>query len=86
MKRILFLLILVPNLTFGQTSENYQENINKDFVEYNDLILKQEFEKSMDYLLPEFFEIIPKNHLGEDLIFSTNETFINQHLFQLKTA
>ena len=31
-------------------------------------------------------EIVPKNYLGEDLIFSTNETFINQHLFQLKTA
>ena len=45
MKRILILLILISNLTFGQKTKNYKENINKDFVEYNDLILKQEFEK-----------------------------------------
>ncbi len=63
MKRIFILMILVSNLTFGQTSENHQENLNKDFIEYNDLILKQEFEKSMDYMLPEFFEIIPKNQM-----------------------
>jgi hypothetical protein len=63
MKRILILLILVSNLTLGQTSENYKENINKDFVQYNDLILNQEFEKSMDYMLPEFFEIIPRNQM-----------------------
>jgi hypothetical protein len=63
MKRILILLILVSNLTFSQTNENYKENLNKDFVEYNDLILKQDFEKSMDYMLPDFFEIIPKNQM-----------------------
>src|SRR5690554_6720833 len=63
MKRIFTLLIFVSNLTFGQTNENYQENLNKDFVEYNDLILKQEFEKSMEYMLPDFFEIIPKNQM-----------------------
>ncbi|SDR71459.1 hypothetical protein [Christiangramia echinicola] len=63
MKKIILLLILVSNLTFGQTNESYKENLNKDFVEYNDLILKQEFEKSMDYMLPKFFEIIPKNQM-----------------------
>lgn len=63
MKKTLILLSLVSSLAFGQTSENYQENINKDFIEYNDLILKQEFEKSMDYMLPDFFEIIPKKQM-----------------------
>ena len=63
MKDIFCLLILVSNLTFSQTSKNYYENLNRDFVEYNDLILSQEFEKSMDYMLPEFFEIIPKNQM-----------------------
>ena len=63
MKRILILLLLVSNLTFGQTDENYKENLNKDFIEYNDLILNQDFEKAMDFMLPEFFEIIPKNQM-----------------------
>ena len=63
MKRIFILLLIVSNVTFSQTSENYQVNLNKDFVEYNNLILNQEFEKSMDYMLPDFFEIIPKNQM-----------------------
>ncbi len=63
MKRILFLLIIISNLTFGQESDKYKKNLNNDFIEYNDLILKQEFEKSMDFMLPEFFEIIPKNQM-----------------------
>lgn len=63
MKILLILLMLVSNLTFGQTDETFKENLNKDFIEYNDLILNQEFEKSMDYMLPEFFEIIPKNQM-----------------------
>ncbi len=61
MKKLLVLLIFVSNLTFGQTSENFKENLNKDFIEYNDLILNQKFEKATDFMLPEFFEIIPKN-------------------------
>lgn len=63
MKRILILLFFVSSLTFGQSDESYKENINKDFIDYNELILRQEFEKSMDYMLPEFFEIIPKNQM-----------------------
>lgn len=63
MKKILVLLIFVSNLTFGQTSENFKENINKDFIEYNDLILNQKFEKALDFMLPEFFEIVPKNQM-----------------------
>ena len=56
-------MLIVSNVTFSQTSENYQVNLNQDFVEYNNLILNQEFEKSMDYMLPDFFEIIPKNQM-----------------------
>lgn len=63
MKRILILLILISKLTFGQEVEKYEEYLNKDFIEYNDLILKQKFDKSMDFMLPEFFEIIPRNQM-----------------------
>ncbi|MDY0090743.1 MAG: hypothetical protein RBR78_10325 [Flavobacteriaceae bacterium] len=62
MKRLL-LLVLISNLTFGQTDEKHKENLNKDFIEYNGLILNQDFEKAMNFMLPEFFEIIPKNQM-----------------------
>lgn len=61
MKRIFIFLILASNLAFGQSDKSYKENLNKSFNEYNDLILKQEFAKSMDYLIPEFFKILPKD-------------------------
>lgn len=63
MKKILILCLLVSNLTFGQKDETYKTNLNNDFVEYNDLMLKQDFEKAMDFMLPEFFEIIPKTQM-----------------------
>lgn len=63
MKRLLLLLVLISNLTFGQTDEKHKENLNKDFIEYNGLILNQDFEKAMNFMLPEFFEIIPKNQM-----------------------
>lgn len=43
--------------------ENYKNNIKKGFIEYNNLIKNKEFEKSMNFMLPEFFEIIPKNQM-----------------------
>ncbi|WP_111672077.1 hypothetical protein [Algoriphagus litoralis] len=63
MKRILILLLLVSNFTFGQSEKDYKENLNSDFHEYNELILKQEFDKALDFMLPEFFEIIPKSQM-----------------------
>lgn len=63
MKRILILLLLVSNFTFGQSEKDYKENLNSDFIEYNELILKQEFDKALDFMLPEFFEIIPKSQM-----------------------
>lgn len=63
MKRILILLLLVSNFTFGQSVEIYKENLKRDFIEYNELIIKQEFEKAMNFMLPEFFEIIPKSQM-----------------------
>lgn len=68
MKKILLLLLMISNLTFSQTleksnSENYKENLNKTFIEYYDLVLSQDFEKSMDFILPKLFEIIPRNQL-----------------------
>lgn len=63
MKKLLLLLVITSNLTFGQTDENYKINLNNDFIEYNNLILKQDLEKAMDFVLPEFFEIIPRNQM-----------------------
>ncbi|MEK9619422.1 MAG: hypothetical protein VW078_04945 [Flavobacteriales bacterium] len=74
-------------------NKNYYTSIPIDLVRFSHLCEKRiGFQKTnslWNKLIgdnDQVCEIIPKNHLGEDLIFSTNETFINQHLFQLKTA
>ncbi len=63
MKRIFIALMLVSNVTFGQTDGSYTENLDRDFMEYHDLIVHQELEKSMEFMLPEIFEIIPMDQM-----------------------
>ncbi len=74
-------------------NKNYYTSIPLDLVRFSHLCEKtigfQKTNSLWNRLTVEndqVCEIVPKNYLGEDLIFSTNETFINQHLFQLKTA
>lgn len=68
MKKLLLLSFFAMTSAFCQSTktvkeEIYKDNINKAFVEYNNHILNQEFEKSMEFMLPEFFEIIPKSQM-----------------------
>ncbi len=63
MKKLFTFLVLISNLTFGQNNDQYEENLNIDFLTYNTLILNQEFEKAMEYMLPDFFDIIPRSQL-----------------------
>ncbi|MEJ6754249.1 MAG: hypothetical protein QNK57_03655 [Flavobacteriales bacterium] len=73
--------------------KNYYTSIPLDLVRFSHLCEKTIGFQNTNYLWSrltgnsdQVCEIAPKNHLGKDLIFSTNETFLNQHLFQLKTA
>ena len=70
MKKI-FIQVLAVIILLGSSCKTskkvsntvYKENIKTAFVEYNNHIINKEFEKSMEYVLPEFFEIIPKHQM-----------------------
>ncbi|MBN7812978.1 hypothetical protein J0A68_18625 [Algoriphagus sp. H41] len=64
-KTLLFLLYFVAvQAAFCQVrGSDSKENLQKSFLAYNKLIIDQEFEKSLDYMLPEFFEIVPRSQM-----------------------
>ena len=58
-----------------------QNTIRTDFSSYLNLIKDGEFDKAMDYLIPEFFEIVPRDQMIQVL----EETFNSPELeFELK--
>ena len=66
--------------------KNYYTSIPLDLVRFSHLCEKTIGFQNTNYLWSrltgnsdQVCEIAPKNHLGKDLSFSTNETFINQH-------
>jgi len=60
--KIIVLIVAVSTIqyTFGQ---DYKKNIKSDFIKFNDLINNRQFEKSTEYMLPEFFELVSKSQL-----------------------
>ena len=73
---IFTLIILSCKTTKTVSNQVYKENIKTAFVEYNNHILNMEFEKSMEYMLPEFFEIIPKSQM----VLLMKQTFNNPEM------
>lgn len=57
-----FLAVLLTycSFVFGQSG---QDNLRGDFTTYINLTINQDFEKSMDYIVEDFFEVIPKQQL-----------------------
>jgi hypothetical protein len=79
-KTTLFTILL---LTFSSIvfCQNYNKEIETQFLKYNDLILKKEFNKSMDFVPEKFFEIIPR----EQMVLLMEKTFNNPEMeFELK--
>ncbi len=66
-KTILFTVLILSLVSCHRTkalkNEDYKKNLKTDFLEYHNLLLNQEFEKSLDFIIPEFFEFIPKSKL-----------------------
>ena len=78
--RILTLLFFTIS-TIGFCQDHKRE-IEGQFLNYNNLIIKKDFNKSMAYLPEEFFEIIPK----EQMIMVMEKTFSNPEMeFELKS-
>lgn len=82
MKKAVFTitLFLVTTISFAQ---DYKTNIKTEFSEYLHTIINKEFEKSMNYIVPEFFEFFPKSQMIEMM----DQLFNNPEMeFELKDA
>lgn len=69
------LLFIVTSLTVLNAAD-YKQSIRSEFKKYFNTIQNQEFEKSLDYIIPQFFEIISK----EDMVDLMKKTFNNPDL------
>jgi N12 class adenine-specific DNA methylase len=58
--KLLSVLFLFTSSIFSQIPE---ENLRKEFNTYINLTINQDFEKSMDYVVEDFFEIFPKEQM-----------------------
>lgn len=61
--KALFITLLFLGTSYTIFAQEYKENIKTDFSAYLGLIVNKEYEKSMNYILPEFFEIFPKSQI-----------------------
>lgn len=59
--KLLTILFLATGLI--ASAQDYKKVIENEFNDYLNTIVNMEFEKSMDYLTPEFFEIIPRSEM-----------------------
>ena len=62
LRRNLFTILFLTISTIG-IAQNYKNELKKEFNDYLSTIVNMEFEKSMEYIVPEFFEIIPKSQM-----------------------
>lgn len=58
-----WLIVLAFITSFSLFSQDYKQNIEKEFSDYLETIVNKDFEKSVGYILPEFFEIVPKDQM-----------------------
>jgi len=61
-KKTLLTILFLTICTVG-ISQDYKKKIESEFTEYLNSIVNMEFEKSMEYITPEFFEIVPKSQM-----------------------
>lgn len=62
LKRNLFTILFLTISTIG-IAQDYKNELKNEFNDYLSTIVNMEFEKSMEYIVPEFFEIIPKSQM-----------------------
>lgn len=68
MKKIFLLTLLL----IGAVTNAQNKNIEKDFTDYNELILKKDFENAVDYVPQDFFKIISKEQMVKFMVQAFN--------------
>ncbi len=62
-------------------AQDYKKEIESEFMEYLNSLVNMEFEKSVEYITPEIFEIIPKSQMIKMMEMTFNNPSIE---FELK--
>ncbi len=52
---------MLSNLVMCQ--QDYKQTIEAEFTDYLNTIVNMEFEKSVEYIVPEFFDVVPKSQV-----------------------
>lgn len=75
------LIILFLTIRSVGVAQDYKKEIEIGFTEYLNSIMNRDFEKSMEFILPDFFEIFPK----DQMITLMEQTFNNPSIeFEFK--
>lgn len=61
MKKFVVLFFLIVGALSNAQNKNL--NIDKDFIDYNELILNKDFERAVEYVPQDFFKLIPKEQM-----------------------
>ncbi|WP_316785534.1 hypothetical protein [Pedobacter frigiditerrae] len=82
LKKVLLITLLLATSSVAM-AQDYKKEIEKEFKEYLNALFSKDFEKSMNYLTPEVFKIIPKAQMIKIMEQTFNEPSIE---FELKDA
>lgn len=79
-RSLCFITILLWSVSCSSSKKakavSYKESIKTEFTNYLNALLEKDFEKSTEYLLPAFFDLIPK----EELIAAMEAAFNNPEM------
>ena len=76
MNKTFSVLLLLFLVYFGSTAQEYKQTIRTNFNDYLNFIVNKQFDRSMDYLSPSFFEIFPRVQMVQMM----EQTFNNPDL------
>lgn len=79
LKSILF--IFLCTITTNLYAQSVNETIEKQFIEYSQLVIDKEFDKALDYAPEEIFEVIPREQMVKMM-----EMVLNSSDFEYKAT
>jgi len=62
MKKVILSLLMMIAVTLSY-AQSPKENLKKDFNAYIGYSIKKDFKKSMEYIVDDFFEVVPKDQM-----------------------
>lgn len=80
MKLKTLLPLLLCCLTLSVNAQEVKQEIAREFMAYQNAIIDKDFEKSLEYITPDFFEIYPKSEVLKLMQQTFNDPSINYEI------